>query len=215
MCDSGRARARGGEAGEKTLARVVVGPFSILAHPRARYSLLLPSQRAPLSLVFPPPSGAEKKKYLSLRRCPAGSLVSVPDFLMSHVLSPFVLALIGSRCGRPYTPLVVYVVRGPPIRALCRYDNPRHIASGSLSITTCRLGEGLVEHTDRSPLRKSWWVREYLSTNPPYRFFRRRMIMRTSTARPCRSSGGDPPPSGVASSLAPRADSKLTKLDDC
>jgi hypothetical protein len=35
---------------------------------------------------------------------------------------------ISSRYGRPYPPPVVYVVRGAPLRAVCRYDNPRHTA---------------------------------------------------------------------------------------
>jgi hypothetical protein len=50
------------------------------------------------------------------------------------------------------------------------------------------------------------------SKTPRTGFFRRRMIMRTSAARPCRSSGCDPSPSCVASSLAPRRDLKLTEL---
>jgi hypothetical protein len=40
-------------------------------------------------------------------------------------------------------------------------------------------------------------------------FFRRRSILRIAAARPCRSSGRDPPPFCVASSLAPRVDLKL------
>jgi hypothetical protein len=43
-------------------------------------------------------------------------------------------------------------------------------------------------------------------------FFRRRMILRISAARPCRSSGCDPPPSCVASGLVPRGDLKLAGL---
>jgi hypothetical protein len=41
-------------------------------------------------------------------------------------------------------------------------------------------------------------------------FFRRWVILRTAAARPCRSSGCDPPPSCVASRLAPRGDLKLS-----
>jgi hypothetical protein len=41
--------------------------------------------------------------------------------------------------------------------------------------------------------------------------FRRRAILGTAAARPCRSSGCDPPPSYVASCLAPRGDLRLSQ----
>jgi hypothetical protein len=46
------------------------------------------------------------------------------------------------------------------------------------------------------------------------KFFRRRSIMWTFVARPCRSSGCDNPPACVASRLTPKGDSTLTWLVD-
>jgi hypothetical protein len=46
-------------------------------------------------------------------------------------------------------------------------------------------------------------------------FFRRQMIVWSSAAIPCRSSGCDPPPACVASCLAPRGDSSPTWLVGC
>jgi hypothetical protein len=39
--------------------------------------------------------------------------------------------------------------------------------------------------------------------------------MWTTASKPCRSSGRDPPPAGVASRLASKGDSRLTWLVDC
>jgi hypothetical protein len=51
----------------------------------------------------------------------------------------------------------------------------------------------------------------YISPKTPRTgFLRRRLILRTAIARPCRSSGCDPHPSCVASGLAPRGGLKLT-----
>jgi hypothetical protein len=67
---------------------------------------------------------------------------------------------------------MVYVVRGPPLRAVCRYDNPRHTARGSLLITGYILGEGLVEHKDRVAVpQKMVGTGIFFSKNPPYRVF--------------------------------------------
>jgi hypothetical protein len=49
------------------------------------------------------------------------------------------------------------------------------------------------------------------SQNPRTGFFRRRVILRTAASKPCRSSGCDPPPACVASSLAPKGDLKLSQ----
>jgi hypothetical protein len=53
-----------------------------------------------------------------------------------------------------------------------------------------------------SPLRKRCWVRKYLSKTLRNGIFWRRSILRTSAARPCRSSVCNPPPAYVASRLA-------------
>jgi hypothetical protein len=44
---------------------------------------------------------------------------------------------------------MVYAVRGAPLYAESRCDDPRHPALGSVSMTWYRLGEGLVELVDR------------------------------------------------------------------
>jgi hypothetical protein len=49
------------------------------------------------------------------------------------------------------------------------------------------------------------------SKTPRTGLFRRRAILKTAAARPCRSSGCDPPPSCVASGLAPRGDLRLSQ----
>jgi hypothetical protein len=56
-----------------------------------------------------------------------------------------------------------------------------------------------------SPLLKRCWVRKLFFRSKPPRtgFFRRGSIPWTSAARPCRSSGHDPPPSCVAPNLTP------------
>jgi hypothetical protein len=86
---------------------------------------------------------------------------------------------------------------------------PRHIASGNLSITGYRLGEGLVGHMDRVAGIKRWWVREYFPRTPRTRFFRRWRISRTSVVGSCRSSGCDRPPSYVAFNHPPPGRHKL------
>jgi hypothetical protein len=47
--------------------------------------------------------------------------------------------------------------------------------------------------------------------NPPYRAFPAGVILRTAAARPCSSSGCDPPPSNVALGLASRGDLRLSQ----
>jgi hypothetical protein len=47
------------------------------------------------------------------------------------------------------------------------------------------------------------------SKNPRTKFFRRRMILRTSVAKPCHSSGCDQPPSCVVITHAPMGDINL------
>jgi hypothetical protein len=80
-------------------------------------------------------------------------------------------------------------------------------------ITGYRLGEGFVEHKDRVAVsQKMVGTGIFYPKTPRTGFFRLRMILRTSAARPCRSSGCDPPPSSVASSLAPKGDLKLAGL---
>jgi hypothetical protein len=59
------------------------------------------------------------------------------------------------------------------------------------------------EHKDRVAGPQKMVGTEFSPKTPRTGFFRRRMILMTSAARPCRSSGCDPPPSCVASSLAP------------
>jgi hypothetical protein len=81
-----------------------------------------------------------------------------------------------------------------------------------LSITGYRLGEGLVEHRDRvSGPQKTAGTEIFSPENHRTGLFRRRVILRTAAARPCRSSGCDPPPSCVASGLAPKGDFKLSQ----
>jgi hypothetical protein len=73
-----------------------------------------------------------------------------------------------------------------------------------MSITGYQLGEGLVEHMDRVAGPQKMVGTGIFSQEPPRtRFSRRRVILRTAAARSCRSSGCDPPPSCVASGLAP------------
>jgi hypothetical protein len=116
-------------------------------------------------------------------------------------------SLVGSRYGRPYPSPAVYIVRGPPIRAVCRCDKPRHNAWGSLSINLYRLGEGLVKHMDRVAAPQKVVGTGTFIQIPRTGFFRRRMILRNSVGRPCRSSGGDPPPACVATRVAPKGSS--------
>jgi hypothetical protein len=87
-------------------------------HTPARDDRCSSRRSSPPSLVLLPPTGVGKKKYLSLARCLVGAHASMPSFFscpLSFVIyfSPHVR----SRCGRPYPPLVVYVVREAPIRA--------------------------------------------------------------------------------------------------
>ena len=49
------------------------------------------------------------------------------------------------------------------------------------------------------------------SKTPRTGFFRRRMILPTSAARPCRSSGCDSPPSCVSSGLSPKGNQKVSQ----
>jgi hypothetical protein len=74
------------------------------------------------------------------------------------------------------------------------------------------LGSGRSDTRIEAPRHKRCWVRDYFPKNPRTGFFRWRMFLWTSTARPCRSSGCDPPPSCVATSLAPKGDIKLKGL---
>jgi hypothetical protein len=53
----------------------------------------------------------------------------------------------------------------------CRYDNPRHTASCSLSITGYRLREGWVGHMDRVAAPQKVLGTGIFSKNPPYRVF--------------------------------------------
>jgi hypothetical protein len=80
-----------------------------------------------------------------------------------------------------------------------------------MSITGYQLGEGLVEHMDRVAVpRKIVGTGIFSPKTLRTGFFLRRVILRTTAAKPCRSSGCDPPPSCVVSSLAPRGDLKLS-----
>jgi hypothetical protein len=76
---------------------------------------------------------------------------------------------------------MVYVVRGPPLLAKCRCDNPRHLASGNVSIIGFRRGEGWSNPWIEWPFRKIYRVRKYLFKNPPYEVFWRRPILWIST----------------------------------
>jgi hypothetical protein len=143
-------RELGGKGRRQTpLVEVVDGPFTIHAHP-VRDNRCFSSRRSPPNLVFSPPSGAGKKRRpkprtVSGRRfclsaevfsCPRSFAVCFPAYFLS-------------RCGRPYPPPVVHIVRGPHVRAMCRWDNPWHNAWGNLSRTGYRLRDGLVEPMDR------------------------------------------------------------------
>jgi hypothetical protein len=88
-------------------------------------------RNSPPSLVFSPPSalrGLGRENNLAsygvwLALLPPSRMFSCPlSFCRLFPTPP------RSRCGRPYPPPVVQVVRGPPLRAVCRYDNPRHTA---------------------------------------------------------------------------------------
>jgi hypothetical protein len=76
------------------------------------------------------------------------------------------------------------------------------ITLGKLSITGYILGKGLVEHMDRVAGPQKMVGTGIFSKKPRTGLFRRRVILRTAAARPCRSSGCNPPPSCVASCLA-------------
>jgi hypothetical protein len=90
MCDSGRAGARGER------------PLENLPRSGRRWSRLDPFSTPPKVLAAPPDAarhlaesslllrGLRREKKLGSGRCPAGSPASEPDFLMSHVLVPFV-----------------------------------------------------------------------------------------------------------------------------
>jgi hypothetical protein len=134
--------------------------------------------------------------------------------IMSHVLC----RLFSNTCMIALWPSVpspvVYFVRWPPIRAVCRCDNHRRSARGSLSIIGYRLR---VDRTHGSSHRSAsnGGCGNIYSKTLRTGFFRLRMIMWTSAARSCRSSGCYPPPRCVASRLAPRGDSSPTWLVGC
>jgi hypothetical protein len=73
-----------------------------------------------------------------------------------------------------------------------------------MSITGYRLGEGWVGHMDRVAEPQKMLGTGIFFKSPPTGFFRQRSILRIAAARPCRSSGCDPPLSCVALGLASR-----------
>jgi hypothetical protein len=102
------------------------------------------------------------------------------------------------------------------VRAVCYCDNPTHTAKANISINRYRLGEGVGR--TRGLIRRSAKDAGYgnvYSKALRTGFFRRRSILRTSTAIPCRPSGCDPPSACVASRLAPKKNSRFTWLVDC
>jgi hypothetical protein len=203
----------GGGLAKNPLAQVVDGPVLIHTPPRRRYHCSS-RRRLPPSLAFPTPPGAWERGSPYLQTVPGSRSCLRARFSSTPCPSPFVF--------NPYP-----IVRNPPLPSpfglrcqgcasiskvpLC----PRHPALGSLSTTWYRLGERLVEHADRvaTPQKISGSEIIYPKTLRTG-LLRRRSILWTSAPIPCRASGCDPPLSCVASSLAPRGDSKLIGLDD-
>jgi hypothetical protein len=123
--------------------------------------------------------------------CPPAFAVSFP----THVLS---------RCGRPYPPSVVYVVKARLCEKCDVVISLAILHEAAYRYIGTDWGKGWWNTRIESPLRKRWWVcgniyPKTLRTG----FIRRRMILWISAARPRRSSGCDPPPACVASRFAP------------
>jgi hypothetical protein len=79
-----------------------------------------------------------------------------------------------------------------------------HPSLGSMSITKYRPGERLVELAHRvATIENTLGTEIFHPKTLRTGFFRRRSILRTSAATPCRSCGCYPPPSCLASSLTP------------
>jgi hypothetical protein len=151
MCDFDRDGAWGRRHAKKPSLRSSKAPSRCCTHTPVRDNRRSSRRNKPPRLVFLPPSGVGKKKFLScLKRCPACAPASVQEFfscLVSlDVSSP---THARSRCCRPYPSPVAYVVRGAPIQEVCRYDKLRHTALGNLSIIRYQPGEGSIEHKDR------------------------------------------------------------------
>jgi hypothetical protein len=128
------------------------------------------------------------------------TLVELQNFLNDVVTNSPELGGMRSTAGPSTTPL----------RAVCRYDNPRHIASGSLSINGYRLGKRLEEHRDRVAGSQKMVGTGIFPKTSRTGLFRRRATLGTAAARPCRSSGCDHPPSCAVTCLAPRGDLRLS-----
>jgi hypothetical protein len=111
-----------------------------------------------------------------------------------------------------YPPPVVYVVRMPPLRAVCRYDNRRHSASLRQPIDNfvpTRGGVGITHGSSRRSSKDGGYGNIF-PKNPPYRVFPAAgdpMDRRRQTARLLRLR-----PTSVLRSFQPRPHGRLKTL---
>jgi hypothetical protein len=109
----------------------------------------------------------------------------------------------------------------------CLHRPPSHSSHFSILHTRPPCGAGMTlraiihfhlqqigEHTDRGAVLKRYWVRNCFTETLRTGLFRRRPIMSSTAARPCRSSGCDLPPACFWSCLTPGGCSMSTRLVD-